>query len=71
MGRFAYGCIEQQDDGRWVCLKSTTVAGRFGPIEIKQGQSFQPNTTFAGYDDFTSHLMSVSIESSPKSPHEW
>ena len=71
MGRFAFGCIEKQDDGRWICLRATTVPGRFGPIEIKRGQSFQPNSKFGGFDNFTAYLASVSIDSPPKSPHEW
>ena len=71
MARIAFGCIEEQADGRWVCQKTTTFAGRFGPIDIQAGQSFSSPTAFGGFDDFTAFLMRSSVEAPRKSPHEW
>jgi hypothetical protein len=65
MGRLAFGCIEEQTDGRRVCLQAVRIAGRFCPVEVKEGQAFYPKTTFGGFDDFTRHLASVCVAPPP------
>jgi hypothetical protein len=71
MGRRALGCFEDREDGRWICIRSTVVEGPAGRVAVTKGQSFVPRSVFAGYDDFTSYLASVSIEGPPTAPHEW
>ena len=70
MGRRALDCFEEREDGGWVCIRSTSVMGPAGPIPVQKGQSFAPKCVFAGIDDFTSYLESVSVESPPTAPHE-
>lgn len=41
-----------------------------GTVAVQKGQSFAPKTVFAGFNDFTSYLASVSVESAPTAPHE-
>lgn len=67
----AYGSIEEQPDGRWICRRTTIVTGRYGPIEVQAGQVFMPRTTFAGFDDFTAHLKSVGTDEPSIPPHGW
>ncbi|HWK95016.1 MAG TPA: hypothetical protein VNR39_06310 [Pseudolabrys sp.] len=67
----AYSSIEEQLDGRWICRRTTIVAGRYGPVEVQAGQVFVPKTTFAGYDDFTGHLAAVAIDGPSVPPHAW
>jgi hypothetical protein len=71
MGRVAFGVIEEQQDGSWICRRATTVAGRYGPIAIAQNQVFHNRTVFGGYEDFISHLATVSVETPSIAPHEW
>jgi hypothetical protein len=70
MSRHALDCFEDREDGGWVCIRSTSIMGPAGPVPVQKGQSFAPKTVFAGYDDFPSHLASVSVESQPIAPHE-
>ena len=52
-------CFEEQPDGSWICRQDTTVEGSRGyRVAIKRGERFLQHTTFAGYDDFTEHLIS-------------
>ncbi len=67
----AYGSIERQPDGRWLCRQATTVSGPYGPVDVKAGQVFMPNSSFAGFDDFTEHLQKVATLVSAKPPHAW
>jgi hypothetical protein len=71
MARQALGCFEEQSDGRWICVHSIAVIGPFNSVQVQQGQSFADGTVFAGYDDFTAYLASVSIEMPMLSRHEW
>ena len=71
MAKIAFNCLELQSDGRWLCVKTETVPGRYGPVGVRVGQSFAPGTVFAGFDDFAAHLASVSVEVPSKAPHEW
>ena len=70
MCRLALNCFEDRDDGSWVCIRSTTVNGPAGHVPVLKGQSFRPGTVFAGYNNFTAHLASVSVPSQPVAPHE-
>ena len=70
MVRRALDCFEERESGGWVCIRTTLVKGPVGPIPVQKGQSFAPKCVFAGYNDFTSYLASVSIESPPTAPHQ-
>lgn len=71
MGRVAFDVIEEQQDGSWICRRATTVPGRYGPVAIARNQVFHPRTVFGGYEDFISHLATVSVETPAIAPHEW
>jgi hypothetical protein len=71
MRRVALTSFEDRDDGSWVCIKNTVITGPVGQVHVAYGQSFRPGTVFAGYDDFTAYLASVSVPSPGKAPHEW
>lgn len=71
MTLLAYGCIEQQPDGRWLCRRATTVNGRYGPVDVAAGQAFALRSAFAGFDDFAAHLAAVAVDGSSRPPHEW
>ncbi len=71
MPRIAFTSIEEQSDGRWVCLTDTIIRGQYCAIKMHKGQTFPPRTAFGGYNDFTSYLASVSVDAPTKSPHEW
>jgi hypothetical protein len=71
MPRFALDSIEELPDGRWVCMSDTTISGPRCAVKIQKGQTFRPHTAFAGFNDFTVYLASVSAEAPAKSPHEW
>lgn len=71
MGRVAFGVLEEQQDGSWICRRATTVEGRYGPIPIAQNQVFHTRSVFGGYEDFVSHLAAVSVETPSIAPHEW
>jgi hypothetical protein len=40
-------------------------------LAIKPGQSLAPGSAFAGYDDCTEYLASVSTPGEPTDWHEW
>ena len=67
----AFGSIEQQSDGRWICRRATTVAGRYGPVDVVAGQVFSARSSFGGFDDFPAYLASVAVDTPPRHPHEW
>ena len=70
MGRLALDCFEDREDGSCVCIRATSVNGPAGPVTVNKGRSFAPKTVFAGYDDFTACLPSVSIERPRAAPHD-
>jgi hypothetical protein len=68
MVRIALGCFEEQLDGSWVCRKHTAIKASTGQnITVECYERFVPCTTFAGYDDFTAYLASVSEVSTVRS----
>jgi hypothetical protein len=72
MVRIALGCFEEQLDGSWVCRRHTTIkALGGGDVTVERDQLFIRGTTFAGYDDFTAYLGSVSEPGPRRSPHDW
>jgi hypothetical protein len=57
----ALDCFEEQSDGSWICCRDTTVTETTGyEIYVARGQVFRTGQAFAGYDDFTACLASVS-----------
>jgi hypothetical protein len=71
VGRQALGCFEARGDGRWVCVRATLVVGPAGSIPVQKDRTFAPKTVFAGFNDFTAYLESVSVESAGTAPHEF
>ncbi len=60
------------------CSPRTCRAGRSNnaqitevAVAIKRGQSLAPGSAFAGYDDFTEYLASVSTPGVPPGWHQW
>jgi hypothetical protein len=70
MRRHALGSFEDRDDGSWVCTKDTAVNGPVGSVKVACGQSFKPGTVFAGYEDFTVYLASISTSGGGEARHE-
>ena len=68
MTKVALGAFESRPDGTWVCARDTELACRQpgqAAVSVRAGRVFAPRTTFAGYDDFTTYLQSVSAETAP------
>jgi hypothetical protein len=70
MSRRALDCFEDREGGGWVCIRATSVKGPAGTVAVRKGQTFAPKAVFAGFNDFTAYLASVSVESTPTAPHE-
>jgi len=71
MIRQALECFEELLDGSWVCRKSTVITGLSCNVAVWRGQTFAPHTVFAGYDDFTSYLESISKTVPMIASHNW
>ncbi len=65
MGRRALDAFEEREDGVWVCTRAVLIAGPGGSIRVEKGQTFPPRTVFAGHNDFTAYLASVSVADPP------
>ena len=68
----ALGAFERESGGDWVCFKKVEVSTPDGgqTVSVTKGARFHPHTVFAGFNDFTAYLESVSIESPSVCPHE-
>ena len=71
MARVALGAFEARPDGTWSCTRDVELTchqqGQTR-IFVRAGRVFVPRTTFAGHDDFTAYLQSVSTEAPPSRP---
>ena len=69
MVRQALGAFERQDTGDWICFRDTDIS--ISPtlaVHVSKGTRFAPHTVFAGFNDFTTHLESISVDCAGASP---